>query len=58
MSTGTKTKEIESRLWVAVALSVSMIFTSYIVSVINHQENIQVNAHTHSQRPVVVGYLA
>jgi hypothetical protein len=58
MSTGTKAKEIESRLLVVVALSVSMIFAGYIVSVITHQENIQLNPDTHSQRPIVVGYLA
>lgn len=58
MSTETKAKESESRLWLAVALSMSMIFTSYVVSVFNHQEDIQVNANTHSQRPIVVGYLA
>lgn len=58
MSTGTKAKENESRLWVAVALSMSMIFTSYAISVFNHQEDYQVNANTHSQRPIVVSYLA
>lgn len=58
MSTDTKAKESESRLWLAVALSMSMIFTSYVVSVFNHQEDIQVNANTNSQRPIVVGYLA
>ena len=31
-------KESESRLWVAVALSMSMIFTSYAISLFNHQE--------------------
>lgn len=51
-------KENESRLWVAVALSMSMIFTSYAVSVFNHKEEYQVNAHTHSQQPIVVSYLA
>ncbi len=58
MSTETRVKENESRLWVAVALSMSMIFTSYIVSVATHKEDIQVNANIHSQRPIVVGYLA
>ena len=58
MSTKTKAKENESRLWVAVALSMTMIFNSYAVSVLNHKEDYQVNAHTHSQRPIVVGYLA
>lgn len=58
MSTETKAKESESRLWLAVALSMSMIFTSYVVSVFNHQEDIQVNANTNSQRHIVVGYLA
>jgi len=51
-------KESESRLWVAVAISMSMIFTSYAVSVLNHKEDYQVNAHTNSQRPIVVSYLA
>lgn len=58
MSTETKAKESESRLWLAVALSMSMIFTSYVVSVFNHQEDIQVNGNTNSQRHIVVGYLA
>jgi hypothetical protein len=58
MSTETKAQENESRLWVAVALSISMIFTSYAVSVFNHKEDYQVNATTHSQRPIVVSYLA
>ena len=62
MNTETNAKEnvqdSESRLWVAVALSMSMIFTSYAVSVFNHKEDYQVNATTHSQRPIVVSYLA
>jgi hypothetical protein len=58
MSTGTKAKENESRLGVAVALSMAMIFTSYAISVFNHKEDYQVNANTHSQRPIVVSYLA
>ena len=51
-------KESESRLWVAVALSMTMIFTSYAISLVNHQEDNQVNAYSHSQRPIVVSYLA
>lgn len=58
MNTETKAKESESRLWVAVALSMTMIFTSYAISVFNHQEDSQVNAYTPSHRPVVVSYLA
>jgi hypothetical protein len=58
MSTETKAKESESRLGVAVALSMAMIFTSYAISVFNHQEEYQVNATTNSQRPIVVSYLA
>jgi hypothetical protein len=62
MSTETKAhenaKENESRLGLAVALSMAMIFTSYAISVFNHQEDTQANATTHSQRPVVVSYIA
>jgi hypothetical protein len=58
MSTQTKANEHQSRLWVAVALSMSMIFTSYVISVLNHQEEYQVNATINSQRPIVVSYLA
>ncbi len=58
MNTETKAQESESRLGVAIALSMAMIFTSYAISVFNHQEDIQVNATTHSQRPIVVSYLA
>ena len=62
MSTETKAhenaKENESRLGLAVALSMAMIFTSYAISVFNHQEDTQANAYTHSQRPVVVSYIA
>lgn len=58
MNTETKAQESESRLGVAIALSMAMIFTSYAISVFNHQEDSQVNAYTHSQRPIVVSYLA
>jgi hypothetical protein len=36
----------------------TMIFTSYAVSVLNQQTDIEVNAQTYSSRPVVVSYLA
>jgi hypothetical protein len=58
MSTETKAQENESRLGVAIALSMAMIFTSYAISVLNHQEDTQANAYTHSQRPAVVSYIA
>lgn len=48
----------QSRLWVAVALSMTMIFTSYAISVLNHQNDVEMNAQTYSPRPVVVSYLA
>jgi hypothetical protein len=48
----------ESRLWLAVALSVSMIFTSYAVSVLNHYDNIDLNVPNYTHRPIVVSYLA
>ena len=51
-------KESESRLWVAVALSMSMIFTSYVVSVFNHYDDIDMNAPNYTHRPIVVSYLA
>jgi hypothetical protein len=57
-SSASDTQESQSRLWVAVALSMTMIFTSYAVSVLNHQTDVEVNAQTYSPRPVVVGYLA
>ena len=58
MRTETKSKDTESRLGVAIALSMAMIFTSYAISVFNHKEDTQANAYTHSQRPVVVSYIA
>ncbi|MBL0925505.1 MAG: hypothetical protein IBJ12_13715 [Sphingomonadaceae bacterium] len=58
MSTETNRQENESRLGIAFALSMAMIFTSYAISVLNHKEDIQANATTHSQRPVVVSYIA
>lgn len=48
----------ESRLWLAVALSVSMIFTSYAVSVLNHHNDDEMNVQTYTHRPIVVSYLA
>jgi hypothetical protein len=48
----------ESRLWLAVALSVSIIFTSYAVSVLNHYDDIDINAPNYTHRPIVVSYLA
>ena len=43
---------------VAVALSMSMIFTSYAVSVLNHREGGDLNAQIIFPRPLVVSYLA
>ena len=51
-------KASESRLWLAVALSVSMIFTSYAVSVLNHYDDIDMNVPNYTHRPIVVSYLA
>ena len=48
----------ESRLWLAVALSVSMIFTSYAVSVLNHYDDINMNVPNYTHRPIIVSYLA
>lgn len=48
----------ESRLWLAVALSISMIFTSYAVSVLNHHDDGELNAQIYTHRPTVVSYLA
>ena len=48
----------ESRLWLAVALSVSMIFTSYAVSVLNHHDDGDMNVQNYTHRPIVVSYLA
>lgn len=57
-SSANETQESQSRLWVAVAVSMTMIFTSYAVSVLNHQNDVEVNAQIYSNRPVVVSYLA
>lgn len=57
-SSANGTQESQSRLWVAVAVSMTMIFTSYAVSVLNHQNDVEVNAQIYSNRPVVVSYLA
>jgi hypothetical protein len=48
----------DSRLWLAVALSFTMIFTSYAVSVLNHRSAGEISAHTQPNRPTVVSYLA
>lgn len=48
----------ESRLWLAVALSVFMIFTSYAVSVLNHYDDVNMNVPNYTHRPIVVSYLA
>jgi hypothetical protein len=48
----------DSRLWLAVALSFTMIFTSYAASVLNHRGVAEISAHTQPNRPIVVSYLA
>ncbi|MBJ7526299.1 MAG: hypothetical protein ACK519_06280 [Sphingomonadaceae bacterium] len=48
----------DSRLWLAVALSFTMIFTSYAVSVLNHRSVGEISAHSQPNRPIVVSYLA
>lgn len=48
----------ESRLWLAVAVSFTMIFTSYAVSVFNNRDGDGMNAQTYTDRPSVVSYLA
>ena len=48
----------ESHLLLAVALSISMIFTSYAVSVLNHHDEDGMHAQTLTHRPFVVSYLA
>ena len=58
MNQENKSAESQSRLGVAVALSMAMIFTSYAISVFNHQQDVQVNAYSNSHRPIVVSYLA
>ena len=58
IETSDKVMGSESRLWLAVALSVSMIFTSYAVSVLNHHANIDMNVQNYTHRPIVVSYLA
>jgi hypothetical protein len=35
-----------------------MIFTSYAVSVLNHYDDIDMNAPNYTHRPIVVSYLA
>jgi hypothetical protein len=58
MSQDSKSAESGSRLWLAVALSMTAIFSSYAISVFNHEKDQQVNVYSHSHRPVVVSYLA
>ena len=58
IGTSDKANGSESRLWLAVALSVSMIFTSYAVSVLNHYDDIDMNVPNYTHRPIVVSYLA
>jgi hypothetical protein len=48
----------ESRLGLAIAISISMIFTSYAVSVLNHHDDGEMNAQIYTNRPAVVSYLA
>ncbi|MES2783463.1 MAG: hypothetical protein V4657_11765 [Pseudomonadota bacterium] len=48
----------DSRLWLAVALSFTMIFTSYAVSVLNHRNDGEMTVQTQPNRPIVVSYLA
>ena len=48
----------ESRLGLAIVLSISMIFTSYAVSVLNHHDDGELNAQIYTHRPAVVSYLA
>jgi hypothetical protein len=50
--------EQDSRLWLAVAVSLMMIFTSYAVSVLNHYNAGEISAHTQPNRSIVVSYLA
>lgn len=48
----------DSRLWLAVALSFTMIFTSYAVSVLNNRNAGEMSVQTQPNRPFVVSYLA
>lgn len=48
----------DSRLWLAIALSFTMIFTSYAVSVLNHRNGGEISAHIQPNRTIVVSYLA
>jgi heme exporter protein D len=48
----------DSHLWLAVAVSFTMIFTSYAVSVLNHRNGGEVSLQTQPNRPIVVSYLA
>ena len=58
IETSNKVQASESRLWLAVALSVSMIFTSYAVSVLNYYDDVNMNVPNYTHRPIVVSYLA
>ncbi|MEY3634777.1 MAG: hypothetical protein RLZZ61_1187 [Pseudomonadota bacterium] len=55
---GSHPSDQDSRLWFAVALSFTMIFTSYAVSVLNHRSDGDISAHTQPNRSIVVSYLA
>ncbi len=55
---GSHSSEQDSRLWLAVALSFTMIFSSYAVSVLNHRNDGEVSARTQLNRSIVVSYLA
>lgn len=48
----------DSRLGLAIALSFTMIFTSYAVSVLNHRNAGELSLQTLPNRPIVVSYLA
>jgi hypothetical protein len=50
--------EQDNRLWLAVAVSFMMIFTSYAVSFLNHQNAGEISTHTQPNRSIVVSYLA
>jgi hypothetical protein len=58
MDQDSKSAESGSRLWLAVALSMTAIFSSYAISVFNHSKDQQINVYSHSNRPVAISYLA
>jgi hypothetical protein len=55
---GNHPNEQDSRLWLAVVLCFTMIFTSYAVSVLNHRNSAEISTHTQPNRSIVVSYLA